>query len=292
MPRIALHDKETGIRKARVVPKKGVHPYAVDRIKRDIEQFGHKEIIFKSDQENSIKALKQAVKESTEVRIKMEESPVAEHQSNGSVESAMNQIKGQFRTMKDALDTRYNCRHAGDHPAIPWLIEHAADTLNRRRIGKDGRTAYRRWKGRSFNKKVAEFGENIWYLKLGTAGKDKFHKRWEDGVYLGIMDGTGETIVGTENGITKAKDFRRKAIKGERWNKEATKEMQGTPSQPDAGRTGTGIPIRVSIPACEDIPLDEVVPPREEEAPRRVYISSRGACKNTAIPRNAKDAKE
>ena len=137
-----------------------------------------------------------------------------EHQSNGAAENAMSLIKGQFRTMKDALDTRYKCRHNGDHPAIPWLIEHACDTINRRRIGKYGRTAYRRWKGRSFNKKVASFGEHFWYLKLNTAGKDKFHKRWEDGIYLGIIDGAGETIVGTNEGITKAKDYRRQAIQG------------------------------------------------------------------------------
>ena len=50
MPVIILHDKETGIKRARLVPRKGVHPYAVDRIKRDIEQLGHKEVMFKRDQ--------------------------------------------------------------------------------------------------------------------------------------------------------------------------------------------------------------------------------------------------
>ena len=52
------------------------------------------------------------------------------------------------------------------------------------------------------------------------------------------------------------------------------KEMVGMPSQPDSGRPGTSIPISVNILACDDIPLDEVVPPREE-APRRVYIKHR-----------------
>ena len=43
MPIIVLHDKKTGIHRARlVVPRKGVRPYAVDRMKRDIEQLGHK----------------------------------------------------------------------------------------------------------------------------------------------------------------------------------------------------------------------------------------------------------
>ena len=30
----------------------------------------------------------------------------------------------------------------GNHPAIAWLVEHAADTINRTRIGPDGKSAY------------------------------------------------------------------------------------------------------------------------------------------------------
>ena len=95
MPIIVIKDKENKLRRARVVQRKGVHPYATDRIKKDIEQFGYKKIIFKCDQENSIKALKYAIKEATNTEIKMEESPVGEHQANGDVESAINDIKGQ-----------------------------------------------------------------------------------------------------------------------------------------------------------------------------------------------------
>lgn len=48
--------------------------------------------------------------------------------------------------------------------------------------------------------------------------------------------------------------------------------MAGTPSQPDPSKPGVTIPIKISTPSCEDIPLDEVVLPKEPEAPRRVYI--------------------
>ena len=62
MPIVLLIDKETKIRRARVVPKKGVEPYAVGRIRKGLEQLGHKKILFKSDREHSINALKQAIK--------------------------------------------------------------------------------------------------------------------------------------------------------------------------------------------------------------------------------------
>ena len=50
MPIIVIKDDDTKMKLARVVPKKGVDPYVVDRIKKDIEQMGYKHIIFKSDQ--------------------------------------------------------------------------------------------------------------------------------------------------------------------------------------------------------------------------------------------------
>ena len=162
MPIIVIKDSESKTQLARVVPKKGVDPYAVDRIKRDIDQFGYKTIILKSDQENSIKALKQAIKDSSSVELRMEESPVGEHQSNGSIENAIRDIKSQFRTLKGALDTRYQNKYSGEHPSIPWMFKHSADIINRTRISTDGKTAFRRLRGNNVSHKVAEFGENVW----------------------------------------------------------------------------------------------------------------------------------
>ena len=47
------------------------------------------------------------------------------------------------------------------------------------------------------------------YLKAGTAGKDKLLPRWEYGIWLGIRDESGEIIVGTPDGVVKARDFKR-----------------------------------------------------------------------------------
>ena len=122
----------------------------------------------------------------------------------------MNDIKGHTRAIKDSLDTKYDKIISGDHNCIPWLMKHAADVIHRRRVGRDGRTAYKLWKGKHFNKHVAEFGEHVWFLRAGSAGKDKFNVRWEDGIWLGVINESGEKIMGTEQGTTKVKDFRRK----------------------------------------------------------------------------------
>ena len=44
--------------------------------------------------------------------------------------------------------------------------------------------------------------------------------RWHEGIWLGIGDETGEVIIGTNEGVVKAKDFRRRPIVKERWIRE------------------------------------------------------------------------
>ena len=83
---------------------------------------------------------------------------------------------------------------------------------------------------------MAEFGENVWYLKAGTLGRYKFNNRWEEGVWLGITDESGESIIGTPDGIVKAKYYKRKPISTERWNKDYFDKIKGTPWEPNPGR--------------------------------------------------------
>ena len=124
-------------------------------------------------------ALKDAVKSEVRADVVMEESPEYESKSNGEVEKAIQMVQGQFRAMKDRLESRYNQRISGEHPCVPWLIAHASDTINRYHVYEDGRTAFENWKGRRFNGQYREFGENVHYLGANSKGKDKFETRWE-----------------------------------------------------------------------------------------------------------------
>ena len=76
---------------------------------------------------------------------------------------------------------------------MPWLVMHAARTINRYHVGVDGKTAYRRWKGKEVRREVAEFGECVMYLRPGSKGRDKLESRWESGIWLGDRDETAET---------------------------------------------------------------------------------------------------
>ena len=65
------------------VPKKGRDEYAVQRTVQALKFFGHKEVIFKSDQEPSICALIDEVRDSWPGKLMHEKFPVADHRANG-----------------------------------------------------------------------------------------------------------------------------------------------------------------------------------------------------------------
>ena len=219
----------TGMISARIVPQKGVHAYAVKQLSQDIGNLGHPSLIFKSDGEPALVALKNAVKDERSERIILEVSPVKESKSNGAIENAIQQVQGQIRTIKDCLEGRLGSRVSGSSPIFSWLVIHAAKTLNRYHIGKDGRTAYQRWKGKQFRREVTEFGEQIMYLRTGSVGRDKLQPRWELGTWLGVRDESGEIIVGTPVGVVKARDFKRLPSVEERWKSECVLGVQGSP---------------------------------------------------------------
>ena len=91
-------------------------------------------------------------------------------------------------------------------------MRHAAQSINRYLVGKDGKTNYRRLKGKNYGGQTTEFGEAVWYLKPKTKGINKFENRWDTGIWLGTRDESGEHLIGLPDGVIKVRSFRRKAI--------------------------------------------------------------------------------
>ena len=91
---------------AHVVERKGPVDCTVRRLVADLDWLGLRRLLFKSNQESSILALKRgkAVRESMPtVEFVMEESPVEEHQSNGTIEVTVRETQKQVRVMTSAL---------------------------------------------------------------------------------------------------------------------------------------------------------------------------------------------
>ena len=148
----------------------------------------------------------------------MEETPFGDSQSAGSIENYMKQIQGLIRTFIIYIETRLGATIPEDHAIIPWIVKHAAATINRFSVGEDGFTAHRRLRGRNFKKEITEIGESIWCLKPKSKGRAKLRSRWFSGIWLGIREEAGEVIVGTDKGVIKVRTIRRKGSDSERWD--------------------------------------------------------------------------
>ena len=81
-------------------------------------------MMLKSDQEPAMRKVLEAVKiersEKIEIQgteIQSEEPPVGEHESRGEVEIAVQHVQAQMRTMRLALQSRYQSKIRIDHPS-------------------------------------------------------------------------------------------------------------------------------------------------------------------------------
>ena len=113
---LVLRDRVSKYPAALVVPRKGDHPYTVNRVGNLIRDvLGHKKVVLKSDQESAIKKLKAAARREHSFEIADEMSAVGQSQSNGDIEITIQQVEGQMRTLKCHLDSRLG----GDVPVGP-----------------------------------------------------------------------------------------------------------------------------------------------------------------------------
>ncbi len=80
----------------------------------------------------------------SDAEIASEQAPVDDHPAHWLVENAAGNVQGQFGVIKDALESRHKRKMKGEHPAVPWIVTHAASVINRGRKGDEGFTAYRR----------------------------------------------------------------------------------------------------------------------------------------------------
>ncbi len=114
------------------------------------------------------------------------------------------------------------------------MVAEAADSINRYQVGTDGKTRRQRVTGKSWLRQVAEFGECAYYLKLKTKGIHTWEERWAEGIWLGIREESGEILIGTDEGVVKARTWNKKGMEAERWDigkLNSLKELLGSRSQ-------------------------------------------------------------
>ena len=105
------------------------------------------------------------------IKMVVENSPVHSSKSNGVIERAVQTVQSMVRTMRSALEEKWGVELPIEHPVWPWLVEYAAFLLTRGEVGKDGKTAYERSRGKEANIQGFEFGKE----PCGKDGGEEAH---------------------------------------------------------------------------------------------------------------------
>ena len=180
----------------------------------------------------------------TEFEVVPEASAVDGHESNGTMERAVQAIGGSVRTLKVATEQSCNISIGAESPALLWMIEYASAVLNRFEVGACGNTPYGRLRGKPFRMKLPSFGESVYSKPLRQSGSklNKLDPKFREGVYLGVREGTNEMIVGTPEGIGRTSDIRRKPP-SQRFDGAALLAVRGTPDAPNPSAEPGEVPL-------------------------------------------------
>ena len=121
--------------------------------------------------------------------------------------------------------------------------------------GSRRQEGYERNVGRRAVLPLAQFGERVWWMLLQPSNRrlGPLKSRFEQGRYLGPMDGSNTVLIGTASGVVKARTIKR-LPPGERWTGSLLDEALGselTPNAPEdgGGRVGTRAPVLQPHPA-------------------------------------------
>ena len=265
MPVIVIRDDDTKAFGAHVVTVKGNVEWVAEKVAEDIEKMGHVgKISMKTDQESALKDLRQGVKE---IRAKKgqetipEESKVYDSQSNGVAERAVQSVECIVRTHKFALEKRIGKKIPCAHPIMTWLVENATDMLNKFHVGKDGRTAHERIRGKPYHGEVVDFGKRVFHMYPGKHHGGSMKERWGKGIILGKLWTSDEYVLFSDEGkIVKARSIKL-MLESESWISEEVEKVNI--ARWKAQFAGEESPLEEREEDDEDDPVARLVVPRD-----------------------------
>ena len=167
-----------------------------------------------------------------------------------------------MRTMKSTPEDRLQVKLKPDDRMLMFLAEYAAHLVNRLEVGKDGKTAYERSRGKRATVMAVEFGERLLWRVRRAGKQEKMNPRWDYGAFVGIRPESGDVLVAVKQGIQVVRSVRRLPVE-ERWgpaNKDMVRHVPWNRSGSDPLADG-------------DIP-EEVAP--QEQEPEEVGGGARG----------------
>ena len=286
---LAGRERLSGMQFATTVPTKGSSgKFGVDKSLAFVEEVGdsHGKIIVKTDQEPSIKLFVQDVLEGREEgRTILEESPVKSSGSNGIVERGVQGIEGHVRALFLAFQNRMKRDVDTRERIVTFIPEYAAYLMNRLEVGKDGKVAYERVKGKKPTVLGIEFGEKLLYKVKPVQKMEKINARWEHGIFVGIKRRSGEVWIAIKDKIVSARSVRRIPVE-HRWGEDCVKWVTRTPWNRYKDAVDADGDLPEGVPQVEAKPLEMrpgselVIVETRSKVPREFYIRKEDADKH------------
>lgn len=225
-------ERVTGMRFATAVPMKGsAGRLTVEKMVEFVDEVGDKsqQIVVKTDQEPSIEAVvEDLVKEREDGRTVVEESPKRSSGSNGVAERAAQEVEGRLRAILLEFESRIGEEVDAREPIMTFIPEYAAYLMNRLEVGKDGKTAYERVKGKAGTVVGLEFGEKVLWKKKKGDKQAKLRSRWGHGIFVGVRKRSGEIWVATKKGDIISVRTVKRIPDEERWSEDCWKWVKRT----------------------------------------------------------------
>ena len=266
---------------ATAVPLKTTGGFVARRVEGSLREIGCLaiDINVKTDNEEAIKHLAEEVGRvraaaGGQGRYNLETSPAYSSSSNGIVERGIRSVQAQVRVIRSALEEKLNVKVDSQHSVWPWIVEYAAFLLNRAEVGRDGRTAYERCKGKRGRVPGLVFGEGVLWRRRPIGRKlAKLTCLWEEGIFLGIKGASGEYIVGDGKGIWKTRTIARRPI-DERWTPGNMALVAGVPwRQSEHDDKADGEAWRMDVPPVVAPRMDDAEPGEwKAVVPRRMGL--------------------
>jgi len=244
---LVVRELRTGMMHGMIVAKKGVGASWVEqRIANFMNGFGYKKVLLRSDNENSIVALRRKIVTLVDAQVLQEDSIQGESQTNGLAEVGVKILEGMIRTLKIAVETRIGEELESSSVLLAWLAEHAAVVYNRCAVMADGRSPWQRAYGKASTMPLLPFGEKVLYKPLKKTGdhKNSLQAKFNFAFYLGSRSRSGEHFVGTSEGVVRCRDVRRLTL-DKRWDLEGLKGVTGAPWAPVSGESSLEVPTNI-----------------------------------------------
>ena len=133
---------------------------------------GENALIMKSDGERLIIALGESLAKFHGDRITPESPANGESKSNGAVEETGKTIRRQTKVMKEQVQDKAKTALHPEDPVVQWMIRWSVMLTSRFSIGRDGRSAFERRRGRKCKISLVPMGEKVWHRE-SREGKDR-----------------------------------------------------------------------------------------------------------------------